>query len=226
MDDKKRITELELQVKRLEDEVKMLTEQQELSDKMLDNLARPLPSKRMLVLAESIRSAHTGQDKDATFGVDDYGNLLTVQLYIDESLPRLLEDIRIRSIDPEAGWRFEEVKAGNGDHGLCAICKNPFQHFGWTMKVKPVDAVDFFGVCRQCVRDYSPEFEDDERIMAWLGKNPDVCDRFDSHTKAGGQRVGMVDAIRRYVARDSQAYARNLSTSAPEWAHDAFTEWR
>ncbi len=78
MDDKIKIAELQLQVSKLEDEVQLLTEQQALSDKMIDDLAKPLPSKRVLVLADSIRSAQTSEDDDnATFGVDDYSNLLS-----------------------------------------------------------------------------------------------------------------------------------------------------
>ncbi len=121
-------------------------------DGRIDELTKPIPSRQILRFAEAIRSAEIGEeDSVSTYGEEDYGNLLEAQRIVNELLPSLLENIRARSIDPANGWRFEAVEA-DWDYGLCAICRDPFQHFKQSVKVhvltctKTLSTV-FAGVC-------------------------------------------------------------------------------
>lgn len=127
----------------------------ELLDGRIDELTKPIPSKQIRRFAEAICSAKLGEeDSVGTFSEEDYSNLLQTQLMVNAALPRILENIRAHSIEPETGWRYEPVSAGNGDADLCAICRKPYQHFGMTVKVHCLDVHPnaFHGVCRECVR--------------------------------------------------------------------------
>jgi hypothetical protein len=85
-----------------------------LLDGRIDELTKPIPSKQILRFAEAIRSAKLAdEDSEGTFSEDDYGNLLQAQLIVNEALPEIMENIRAHSIDPETGWRFESVSAGD-----------------------------------------------------------------------------------------------------------------
>jgi hypothetical protein len=112
----------------------------ELLDGRIDELTKPIPSKQILRFAEAIRSAKlSDEDSVGTFSEEDYGNLLHAQLTVNVVLPQIMENIRAHSIDPETGWRFVSVSAGNGDAERCAICGKPYQHFHMTVKVHCLD---------------------------------------------------------------------------------------
>ena len=94
----------------------------ELLDGRIDELTKPIPSRQILRFAEAIRSAKRGDDDtDGTYSDEDYANLIQAQEIVNEMLPPILERIRARSIDLNNGWRLENVSAGYGDYGLCAI---------------------------------------------------------------------------------------------------------
>ena len=146
---------------------------------------------------------------------------------VDELLPRILEDIRAHSISRRAGWRFEVVDAGNGDFGLCAICCNPYQHFEHTVKVRCLDMRPnaFHGVCRECVRQFAPlEFVESDGVEEWLRRNRDVCERVEKDHKREGQRIDLIEAIRKHA--HSTHYFGDIVRNAPEWAKGASGEWR
>lgn len=200
----------------------------ELLDGRISELTKPIPSRQILRFAEAIRSAKLAdEDSAGTFSEDDYGNLLQAQLIVNEILPGIMENIRAHSIDPETGWRFEPVFAGNGDADLCAICRDPFQHFNMTVKVHCYDMHSnaFHGVCRDCVRQYAPlEFVESEGVEDWLQINRFVCESVEADNKAEGQRVALIDAIRKHA--HSTHYFADIVQNAPEWADGAFGEWR
>lgn len=197
-------------------------------DGRIDELTAPLPSRTILRFAEAIRSATpTDDDGDGTYGPDDYANLLNTMSIVSEMLPPILASIRAASIDPVTGWRFEAVQGSAGDRGLCAICKKPFQHFDYTVKVHHLDLHDglYIGVCRWCVGDHAPiEFLDDERVAAWRGRSRDVCEPVERDHKRETQRVALIDAIRAHLHADH--YFDELARKAPEWAQGAWGEWR
>ncbi|MAP09113.1 MAG: hypothetical protein CMM00_09985 [Rhodopirellula sp.] len=206
-------------------------EQIRISDSRIDQLTKPIPSRDFRRAAEAIRSAEpiTNEDQEiaATYSEDDYGNLLLGYRYIKEFMPRILEGIRARSIDPQTGWQFVDVTNGNGDHGLCAICEEPFQHYQKTVKVHHLDMSpgSYYGVCRECVKEYGPEaFADDDELIQWVKQNPHVCEPKEDDNKAEGQRVDLVDAIRRHA--NSTHYASKIAEKAAKWAEDATDEWR
>jgi hypothetical protein len=199
-----------------------------LLDGRIDELTKPIPSKQIRRFAEAIRSARLGDEHSAaTFGEDDYANLLQAQLIVDEVLPRIMENIRAHSIDGETGWRFQPVPAGNGDADLCAICANPFQHFGMTVKVHCLDMHPdaYRGVCRECVRQYAPlEFVESYGVEEWLMRNTKVCESFETDRKREEQRVNLIDAIRTHA--HTTYYFKDIVQKAPTWASGAFGEWR
>lgn len=200
----------------------------ELLDGRIDKLTAPLPSLQILRFAEGIRSAELGdEDSVGTYSDVDYTNLLEAQTIVEEILPSILESIRANSISPTTGWRFERVKAGNGDCGLCAICRNPYQHFDNTVTVHCIDmhADAFSGVCRECVRRYATlEFVEQDSVGAWLRRNPGVCEAVESDRKREGQRVDLIDAVRRHA--HSTHYFGKIARQASEWVKGAFGEWR
>jgi|GEM_PF-3004476 len=200
----------------------------DLLDGRIDELTKPIPSKQILRFAEAIRSAKLGDDdSEGTFSEEDYGNLLQAQLIVNEALPQIMENIRAHSIDPESGWRFETVSAGNGDADLCAICRKPFQHFGMTVKVHCLDMHPnaFLGVCRECVQRYAPiEFVESDGVEDWVALNRYVCEKIEKDNKTEGQRVALIDAIRRHA--HSTNYFSKIVQRSSEWAKGAFGEWR
>lgn len=199
-----------------------------LLDGRIDELTKPIPSRQILRFAEAIRTAELGdEDTDGTYSNEDYSNLLEAQNLVDDLLPRILEDIRAKSISQQDGWRFESVAAGHGDYGLCAICKSPYQHFGQTVKVHCLDMHPgaYHGACRECVRQYAPlEFVDSNDIDAWLKQNPRVSSKLESDAKRNEQQRGIIDAIRRYA--HSTHYFGEVVSRASDWAKLAFGEWR
>ena len=200
----------------------------ELLDGRIDELTKPIPSAQILRFAEAIRSAILGdEDTVGTYGDEDYANLVNAQEIVNEELPSILENIRACSIDLSSGWRFEDVSAGNGDYGPCAICGNPYQHFGRTVEVHCIDMHPnaFHGVCRECVRQYAPqEFVESDGVEEWLKLNPDVCAKREKDMKREGQRVKLIDSIRRHA--HSTHYFGDIVQKAPTWAKGAFGEWR
>lgn len=200
----------------------------ELLDGRIDEFIKAIPSKQILRFAETIRSAKLGdEDSVGTFTEEDYGNLLQAQLIVNEILPEIMENIRAHSIDADTGWRFEAVTAGNGDADLCALCRNPFQHFKMTVKVHCLDMHPnaYHGVCRECVGQYAPlEFVESDGVEDWLKLNRDVCESVESDNKTEGQRVDLIDAIRAHA--HSTHYFSDIVRNAPKWAEGAFGEWR
>jgi len=200
----------------------------ELLDGRIDELTKPIPSRQILRFAEAIRSANLGdEDSAGTFNDEDYGNLLQAQSIVNEALPEIMENIRAHSIDPETGWRFEAVSAGNGDADLCAICDKPFQHFDMTVKVHCLDMHEsaYHGVCRDCVRQYSPlEFVESDGVAEWVNLNRYVCEEVETDSKTEGQRVELIDAIR--IHAHSTHYFGDIVQQSPKWAIGSFGEWR
>jgi hypothetical protein len=200
----------------------------EILDGRIDKLTKPIPSRQILRFAEAIRSAELGdEDSDPTYSKDDYSNLLNAQGIVNELLPPILENIRAHSISPTDGWRFTAVDAGNGDCGLCAICRNPFQHFKQTVKVHCLDmhANAFHGVCRKCVRQYAPpEFVESDGVDEWLKRNRYVCEKVEPDRKREKQRIALIEAIRQHA--HSTHYFSDIVRNAREWAKGAFGEWR
>lgn len=200
----------------------------ELLDGRIDELTKPIPSKQILRFAEAIRSAEVGdEDSEGTYSEEDYSNLVETQNIVNQLLPRILENIRSQSIDPISGWRFESVTAGVGDHGLCAICNNPYQHLKHTVKAHHFDMHPkaYGGVCRECVRRYPPsEFVECPEVSEWLDQNLHVCPKVESDKKREGQRVDLIDAIRRHA--HSTHYYVDIVQEAPEWSRGAYGEWR
>jgi hypothetical protein len=199
-------------------------------DGRIDKLTKPIPSQQILRFAEAIRSASTTSDDDAaTYGDEDYANLLETQEIVHELLPGILREIRARSINPDSGWQYVEVCAGNGDHDLCAICREPFHHFGSTVKIHCLDmhANSFHSVCRECVRAYAPlEFVELDCVRDWLAKNQDVSKQVESDHKREEQRVALIDAIRRHIDSTDHFYFGDIAKSAQKWISGAFGEWR
>ena len=200
----------------------------ELLDGRIDELTKPLPSRQILRFAEAIRSAEMGdEDSVGTYSDDDYSNLLHAQEIVNELLPPILENIRVHSISPDTGWRFETVQAGDGDHGLCAICKEPYQHFNQSVKIHCLDMHPnaFHGVCRECVRQHAPlNFVESSGVEDWLRANRDICPAQESDHKREDQRVDLIDAIRRHA--HSTHYFSDIVRQANEWVKGAFGEWR
>jgi hypothetical protein len=199
-----------------------------LLDGRIDELTKPVPSRQILRFAEAIRSARLGDDDSVgTYSEEDYENLQEAQAIVNECLPQIMENIRVQSIDPESGWRMESVSAGNGDAGLCVLCRHPYQHFDWTVKVHCLamhpDA--YHGVCRGCVRKYAPlTFVESEPVDKWLRLNSDVCESVEPNRKIENQRVALIDAIRAHA--HSTHYFAEVVQKAPTWAKGAFGEWR
>ncbi|WP_437207086.1 hypothetical protein [Planctomicrobium sp. SH664] len=208
--------------------VKDYQELVDLLDGRIDELTKPIPSRQILRFAEAIQSADRGDHESAgTYSEEDYSNLLNAQIIVNELLPPILEVIRARSIDPEEGWRFESVTAGDGDHGKCAICRRPYQHIEHTVKVHCLDmhANAFHGVCRRCIREYAPlEFVEQDGVGEWLKQNRYVCESVEKDQKREGQRVDLIDAIREHA--ESTHYFSDIVRKAPDWSKGAFGEWR
>lgn len=200
----------------------------ELLDNRIDELTKPLPSRQILRFVEAIHSAKEGEDdSEVTYGEDDYANLVKAQQTVNEQLTSILESIRSKSIDPNTGWRLEAVIAAEGDRGLCAICKKPYQHFDQTVAIHCLDMREgsYDGVCRECVRYYGPlEFVDDEAVDEWLKRNPDVSKEIEENPTREEQRIELIDAVRRHA--HSTHYFGDIVRKAPEWAKGAFGEWR
>jgi hypothetical protein len=199
-----------------------------LLDGRIDKLTTPIPSKQILRFAEAIRSAKLGdEDSVGTFNEEDYTNLLQAQRIVNEVLPQIMENIRARSVDPESGWRFQSVTAGHGDADLCAICRNPYQHFHSTVNVHCIDLHPnaYLGVCRECVRNYAPlAFCESEGVEEWLRQNRYVCDTVETDRKTAVHRVALIDAIRKHA--HSTHYFSKIVQQSSEWAKGAFGEWR
>lgn len=195
-----------------------------LLDGRIDQLTNPIPSRKVLRFAQAIRSAKLGdQDSVGTYGNDDYKNLVDTLGIVNELLPAILENIRANSIDPETGWRLEEVSALNGDHGACAICDKPFQHLQKTVRVDHLDSRSV-GACRECVRHHAPvSFLDSEGVQKWLDRNPNVSDRVEDDDK-DEQRLALIDAIRKHAVETH--YFAEISKKASNWARGALGEWR
>ncbi len=200
----------------------------ELLDGRIDELTKPIPSRQILRFAEAIRSAELSDDDSVgTYSEEDYSNLLNAQAVVNELLPRILENIRAYSISQTAGWRFEVVDAGDGDRGLCAICRNPYQHFEKSVRVHCLDMHPnaYHGVCRECVRQYAPlEFIESEGVEDWLKRNRYVSEKVEQDRKRERQRIDLVDAVRQHA--HSTHYFRDIVQNAPGWAKGAFGEWR
>lgn len=200
----------------------------ELLDGRIDELTKPIPSKQILRFAEAIRSADVGdEDSEGTYSEEDYSHLAEAQNIVNQLLPRILENIRGRSIHPISGWRFESVTTGVSDHGLCTICEKPYQHFKHTVKAHHFDLHPnvYEGVCRECIRRYPPlEFVERPEVSEWLDQNLHVCPKVESDKKREGQRVDLIDAIRRHA--HSTHYFVDIVHEAPEWSRGAFGEWR
>src|SRR5262249_49100754 len=145
------------------------------------------------------RSADVGDsDEEGTYTEEDYGHLLQAQEIVNELLPPILEGIRARSIQKKA-WKFVDVDAADGDHGPCAICTAPFQHFHKSVKVHCIDMHPdaFHGVCRECVRNYGPErFVERVAVSEWLDHERMRVEK-DQATEM--RRVNLIDAIRRHA---------------------------
>ncbi|MBD3672005.1 MAG: hypothetical protein HUJ26_00640 [Planctomycetaceae bacterium] len=199
-----------------------------LLDGRIDELTKPIPSKQVLRFAEAIRSADSGDyARRGFYGEEDYANLLSVQEIVKEQLPGILENIRAHSIDSEGGWRMSNVDAMDGDHGLCAICRDPFQHFERTAEVHLLDmhANAFRGVCRPCVRNYAPlAFTERADVREWLKQNREVCESLEANPKTEKQRVALIDAVRRHA--HSTHYFGDIFRSARDWVKSAAGEWR
>lgn len=199
-----------------------------LLDGRIDELTKPIPSRQILRFAKALQSAEIGDDDSVgTYGDEDYVNLQSTQDIVNETLPKILESIRAKSIHPEKGWRFDTVEAADGDHGLCAVCREPFQHFEHTVKVHCLDMHPnaYDGVCRGCVRQYAPlEFVETEGVGQWLTRNPRICASVETDYAREGQRIDLIDAIRRHA--HSTHYFGNIVRSASEWAKRTFGEWR
>lgn len=199
-----------------------------LLDGRIDELTKPIPSRQIVRFAEAIRSAKLGDDDSVgTYGAEDYANLLHAQNIVNELLPPIMENIRANSIDPETGWQFVAVEAMNGDAELCAICRSPYQHFENTVEVHCLDMHEnaYHGVCRECVRQYAPlEFVERDEVGEWLGANRHVCDAKEMDQKGEGQRVNLIDVIRHHAHETH--YFSDIVRKAPDWAKDAFGEWR
>jgi hypothetical protein len=208
--------------------LKELEEQIDILDRRIDELTKPLPSTQVLRFAESLRSANPGNEQSrGTYSEEDYHNLRDTQAIANEILPQILKNLRAHSIDPDTGWRFELVAAGNGDAGLCAICERPYQHFGMTVKVHhlAMHPNAYYGVCRECVQQYaSLEFVESEGVGEWLGNNLHVCKKVETDFKREGQRVALIDAIRTHA--HSTHYFGEIVQKAAKWATGAFGEWR
>lgn len=67
-------------------------------------------------------------------------------------------------------------------------------------------------------------FADDDELIQWVKQNPHVCEPKEDDNKAEGQRVDLVDAIRRHA--NSTHYASRIAEKAAKWAEDATDEWR
>lgn len=200
----------------------------EILDRRITELTNLLPSREILHAAETIRSANIGDyDEEGTFTGEDYQNLVSAHYAISEFLPPILRNIRAHAIDPESGWRFEEITNGFGDFGLCAICDEPFQHFRATVKVHTQFMHDgsFHGVCRDCVGYYAPlEFSELSEVDEWRQEPPNHGDQQESDHKTEEQRCDLIDAIRRHALETN--YFGEIVQAAPEWAQGAFGEWR
>ncbi|MBA4020279.1 MAG: hypothetical protein C0483_24220 [Pirellula sp.] len=200
----------------------------DLLDGRIDELTKPIPSQQILRFAEAIRSAEcSDMDSVGTYSDDDYSNLLEAEQIVKEVLPSILENIRAYSIKPTDGWRFESVTAGDGDSGLCSICRSPYQHFKETVAVHCLDMHPnaYHGVCRECVREYAPlEFVETEGVDEWLQRNADVCDQREDDGKREEQRKDLIDAIRQHA--HSTHYFADIVGNAAKWAKGAFGEWR
>ncbi|MDV6032738.1 MAG: hypothetical protein F9B45_22160 [Phycisphaera sp. RhM] len=207
------------------DELQQLVD---LLDSEIDRLTKPLPSRQILRLAQAVRSATIGDwDSVGSFGAKDYANLIDAQEIMSELLPPILESIRVTSIDAENGWRFDSVSNTNGDHGLCSICRKPFQHLIKTVKVCAIDmrAGTFRGVCRPCVRQFAPlRFVERDDVHEWLGQNTSTCETMETDKQSERQRIGLIDSIRERISNSS--YFGKISRLAPKWAEGAFCEWR
>lgn len=199
-----------------------------LLDRRINKLISPVPSRQILQIAEAIGSAElSDEDSPGIYCEDDYANLLEAQGVVNELLAPILQGIRANSISPSKGWRFESVNAGYGDYGLCANCRDPFQHFNETVKVHCLHMHPnaYHGVCRECVRQYAPlEFVETDGVEDWLRLNRAACERVESDSKTEDQRVDLIDAIRSHA--HSTHYFSDIVRNAPKWAEGAFGEWR
>ena len=200
-----------------------------LLDGRIDKLTNPIPSKQILRFAEAIRSADLGsEDSVGTYTEADYGNLLEAYDVVVELLPPIMENIRVHSIDRDSGWKLADIDAGQGDIGLCAICRKPFQHFGSSVQVHHLDSHPnaFHGVCRECVRQYAPvAFIEQSDVDAWLNMKHGAIHRDGVDRKQEEQRIDLIDAIRRYTSAD-RFYFTNVSAKTSEWSSGAYGEWR
>lgn len=199
-----------------------------LLDGRIDELTKPLPSKQILRFAEALQSVDLEDDELAgTYGEEDYSNLLLAQSIVNETLPRILESLRAASVKDASSWRFQSATAGQGDAGLCALCREPYQHFNHTVAIHCLDMHPnaFHGVCRDCVRQYAPlDFVEHEDVALWLERNPDVTERLEDDEKREGQRVDLIDAIRRHA--HSTHYFSDIVQQVASWAKAAYGEWR
>ncbi|MAT15821.1 MAG: hypothetical protein CMJ46_11205, partial [Planctomyces sp.] len=186
------------------------------------------PSRQILRFAEAIRSAELiDHDSVGTYREGDYENLLDAQNIVNELLPPILRNLRAHSINSTTGWRYETVKAGDGDHGLCAICKDPYQHFNHTVRIHCIGMHPhaYHGVCRECVRQYAPmDFIEGNDVEEWLRLDKYVCEDSDKDKKSEAQRKNLIDAVRRHG--HSTHYFADIVQHAPEWAKGAYGEWR
>ena len=184
-------------------------------------------SMEILRFADAIQAAadsiyeEEGASGRLPYSSADYENLLNAHIAINQSIPLILKHIRARSVDSERGWRFSRVDAANGDFGLCAICKLPFQHFDLTVKVHCIDMHEnaYHGVCRDCVGEYAPlEFVEQEGVGDWLKVQ----------TRQSGpeneKRNAFIDAIRRHAG--STHYFTQILENGKEWINDIPGEWR
>ena len=198
-------------------------EQISLLDGRITKLTTPIPSVQLLRFVEGFKTSR----RAGAYTADDYSNLLLVHVILNDILPPLLTRMRAESIDPVNGWRFDAVQAANGDHGLCGICENPFQHYDRTVNVHCIDMHEgrFHGVCRDCVREHGPaEFVDRADVQEWLDRECKASHQSEKDYATEERRIEFIDAIRTHGAGTS--YFSEIATKASEWAKSAFCEWR
>jgi hypothetical protein len=199
-------------------------------DRRIDKLTKPIPSAQVLRVAEGVVTAHCEDGESASnYTEEDYNNLLEAYGMLQEYIPGVLTKIRARSIDPNTGWRLHQVTAGQGEVGLCAICKSPYQHFDASAQVQCIDTQNklFRSVCRECVRNHAPiEFAELEEVHEWL-KKVGCGDKDKGHGRNDKyRRIRVIDAIRRIGCEDSITYFQGVTSKASEWAKDSYGEWR
>ncbi len=55
----------------------------------------------------------------------------------------ILRNIRAYSFDYEIGWRVENIQFWDSEHGVCTLCRIPFQHMKWTVTIQRMLSTPF-----------------------------------------------------------------------------------